>query len=79
VTTTAELADRVFDGILETYDPRAINGSPLRAEELARKTGVHSRYAREWLEQQVVYGFVVGIDILSSENDLCRFYRLLRR
>lgn len=27
---------------------------PATAEELARRTGTHPRYAREWLEQQAV-------------------------
>jgi SAM-dependent methyltransferase len=87
VTTTAELADRIFDGILGTYDTWSIyvgdklgfyremrDGDPLAAEVLARKTGVHARYAREWLEQQAVSGFIVCDDPdLPAEE---RLYRL---
>jgi hypothetical protein len=71
VTTTADLAGRVFDGILGTYDTWAIyvgdklgfyremrDGAPLVADVLAQKTGVNSRYAHEGLELQAVFGFV---------------------
>jgi len=37
-------------------------GGPLTAKELARRTGTHPRYAREWLEQQAVAGVVLVED-----------------
>lgn len=87
MTTTAELADRVFDGILGTYDTWAIyvgdklgfyremrDGAPLVAEELAQKTAVNARYVREWLEQQAVTGFVTCDNPAAPANE--RLYRL---
>lgn len=37
---------------------RALAGSPASAAELASRAGIHERYAREWLEQQAVAGFL---------------------
>lgn len=34
------------------------DGQPVTAAELARRTGTHERYVREWLSQQVAVGFV---------------------
>ncbi|HEX5832083.1 MAG TPA: class I SAM-dependent methyltransferase [Gemmatimonadaceae bacterium] len=36
----------------------ALAGAPLTAAELARRTGTHERYVREWLEQQTVAGIL---------------------
>ncbi len=47
---------------------------PLDPPALARGAGVHPRYAREWLEQQCVSGFV-EVDDPDAEPDLRR-YRL---
>ena len=33
-------------------------GSPLTSTELAKKTGTHERYVREWLSAQAASGFV---------------------
>lgn len=87
MTTTAELADRVFGGILGTYDTWAIyvgdklgfyrnmkSGEPVTADGLAKEAGVDSRYAREWLEQQAVAGFVLCDNPLARPSD--RMYRL---
>ena len=87
MTKTAELADRVFDGILGTYDTWAIyvgdklgfyremrDGAPLLSGDLAQKTGVDSRYAREWLEQQAVSDFVTCDNPEVPANE--RLYRL---
>src|SRR6516225_4587759 len=54
---------------------RALAGQPaLNSAELAAASGVHERYAREWLEQQTVSG------ILETDNadmpDVERRYRL---
>lgn len=37
----------------------ALKGGPLTSGELARSTDTHERYAREWLEQQAVCGYLV--------------------
>ena len=50
-TLTVHLGDR-----LGWYD--ALAGGPLTSAELARATGTDERYAREWLEQQAVIGFL---------------------
>ncbi|HEY7582826.1 MAG TPA: methyltransferase domain-containing protein [Acidimicrobiia bacterium] len=87
MTTTAELADRVFGGILGTYDTWAIyvgdklgfyrrmrGGQPTTADALASETGVDPRYTREWLEQQTVSGFVTCDN--PSADPIHRHYRL---
>lgn len=38
---------------------RALDGGPLTPAALAEQTGSHPRYAREWLEQQAMSGYVV--------------------
>lgn len=65
-----DFADRVFRGVLgalETFAVyvgdhlglyRALAGAPATADELAQRTGIHPRYAREWCEQQAVAGFL---------------------
>jgi hypothetical protein len=47
---------------------------PLSAGDLARRTGTHSRYVREWLEQQAVSGLLVVEDDSASPEE--RSYRL---
>ena len=68
---TDEFADKIFDAVrgaalvqamylgdrLGWYQALADEG-PLTAAELAHSTGTVERYAREWLEQQVVSGIV---------------------
>jgi hypothetical protein len=44
------------------------------AAELAQATGIHPRYAREWLEQQAVAGFLVVDDTARPADE--RRYRL---
>ncbi|MGH8923674.1 MAG: SAM-dependent methyltransferase, partial [Acidimicrobiia bacterium] len=69
--TATELAERVFAGVLGTYDTWAIyvgdklgfyrtmkDGQPVTADQLAKEVGADSRYVREWLEQQAVTGLV---------------------
>jgi SAM-dependent methyltransferase len=66
-----QLAERIFGGILGTYDTWSIyvgdklglyqalaDGRPRSYEELAGETEVHPRYVREWLEQQAVTGLL---------------------
>jgi 2-polyprenyl-3-methyl-5-hydroxy-6-metoxy-1,4-benzoquinol methylase len=40
----------------------------LTPHELAEKAGIHPRYAREWLEQQAVAGF---LEVVDSESRRC--------
>jgi SAM-dependent methyltransferase len=70
-TSSDELAERVFGSLLGTIEVIAIylgdrlgwyrslvDDGPASAPELARRTGTHARYAREWLEQQAVAGYL---------------------
>ena len=41
---------------------RALSESPMTVTELAATAGIHQRYAREWLEQQAVAGFIAVED-----------------
>lgn len=59
---------------LGLYDALAARGS-LTPPELARHTGIAPRYAREWLEQQAVAGFLV-VDEPSDSTADQRRYRL---
>ena len=45
---------------------RALAGGPATTSEVARRCGIHERYAREWLEQQAVAG------ILAPERERLR-------
>ena len=45
---------------------------PLTTSEVARRCGIHERYAREWLEQQAVAG-ILGVDDASAPADRRRF------
>jgi 2-polyprenyl-3-methyl-5-hydroxy-6-metoxy-1,4-benzoquinol methylase len=49
----------------------ALANGPLTPPELAEATGVHVRYAREWLEQQAVAGILEVVD--DGEADQRRF------
>jgi SAM-dependent methyltransferase len=67
---TDELAEHLFASVLGTFDTMSIHlgatfglydllhQQPHTEAELARASGVHPRYAREWLEQQTVSGLV---------------------
>ncbi|WP_404429422.1 methyltransferase domain-containing protein [Microbacterium lacus] len=46
---------------------RALADSPLTVDELSAQTGMHPRYAREWLEQQAVSG-VLTVDDSDAER-----------
>ena len=69
--TSDELADRLFGSLLGVVDVMAVHigdrlgwyrslvdDGPATAPELASRTGTHARYAREWLEQQAVTGYL---------------------
>lgn len=95
--TTDQLVGRLFESTLATMDVfalylghklgyyQALAEGPLSPGELAGKTGTDTRYAREWLEQQAVSGFLdvthgTGedgfalpteyIDVLANEESL---------
>jgi hypothetical protein len=79
------LAQRIFEatvGALELfsihlgrrhglYEALAVAG-PMSPPELAERAGLDRRYAREWLEQQAVAGFLV-VDDLAARPDERRF------
>jgi 2-polyprenyl-3-methyl-5-hydroxy-6-metoxy-1,4-benzoquinol methylase len=50
----------------------ALRTGPQTAPELAAATGIHPRYAREWLEQQAVAGILEVAN--DGEGDARRFY-----
>jgi 2-polyprenyl-3-methyl-5-hydroxy-6-metoxy-1,4-benzoquinol methylase len=49
----------------------ALASGPLTPPELAEATGIHARYAREWLEQQAVAGILEVVD--DGDPDRRRF------
>lgn len=65
--------DTVYVGVqLGLYS--ALAAGEATASELATRTDIHPRYAREWLEQQAVAGFLVVAD--ASADAETRHYRL---
>jgi 2-polyprenyl-3-methyl-5-hydroxy-6-metoxy-1,4-benzoquinol methylase len=85
------LGERIFNGAITTtemftvhlgvelglYEALAQHG-PQTAGELAERTGVAERYAREWLEQQAVAGFLHtdGGAESAAENGARRRFRI---
>ena len=80
-----DLADRVFEAALGTFDVFAIyvgdrlsyyeilgDHGPMTTHELAEMAGTEERYTREWLEQQAVSGFVYVAE-MSSDGRSRRF------
>lgn len=61
ITGTLELYGVYLGTRLQLYGALAEHG-PLTAGELAKKAGIHPRYALEWLEQQAVAGFLTVDD-----------------
>ena len=84
-TSVDALSERIFESILGTIDTWAIyigdkfgayealaaNG-PVTRSELAARTGMHRRYAHEWLEQQVTTG-ILTVDDASAGADERRY------
>src|SRR5688500_8366723 len=81
------LSDRLLQATLHTLELFSIHVGnrlglyasirklgPVDAPGLAREAGIAERYAREWLEQQAVAGFLIAD---SDDCDACsRRYRL---
>lgn len=76
------LAGRLFEAAIATADLQAVylglqlglyqalaDGGPAIAPELAARTGIDSRYAREWLEHQAVGGFVHVDDVAAAPDE----------
>ena len=53
---------------------RALVGAPATAPQLADRTGTDARYAREWLEQQAVAGYLTVDDVRAGPDE--RWYSL---
>jgi 2-polyprenyl-3-methyl-5-hydroxy-6-metoxy-1,4-benzoquinol methylase len=66
VVGALEVAAVDLGGRLGWY--RALAETPLTAPQLAAATGTDPRYAREWLEQQAVAGYVL-VDDVRAEPD----------
>lgn len=82
--TTDALVERLFGAVLATLDIQSIylgdrlgyyralqDGAALTSTELAARTGTAERYAREWLEQQAVTGFLAAS--LDTDSAARRF------
>jgi 2-polyprenyl-3-methyl-5-hydroxy-6-metoxy-1,4-benzoquinol methylase len=75
-----DLAERIFQSALGTVEIfsihlgdqlgwyEALAAKPSTATELAAATSTHERYAREWLEQQAVYGLIATDPSAPSES-----------
>lgn len=74
-STAEQLSERIFDAVLGMIDSLSIyvgdkfglyealaERGPLRRQELCDMTGMHVRYADEWLEQQVTTGLLMVDD-----------------
>ncbi len=85
--TTDEISERIFAAVLGAFDVFSIylgdrlgyyrslaDGRPVTPAQLAHATETDERYAREWLEQQAVTGFLLVDDIAGMQDE--RRYRL---
>ena len=83
---TDALADRLFASLLGTLDVLTVHigdqfglyellhsQGPLTCAEVASRSGMHPRYAQEWLEQQTVAG-IVSVDDPSSPTQERRYF-----
>ncbi|MGY1601890.1 class I SAM-dependent methyltransferase [Geodermatophilus sp. SYSU D00815] len=74
------LADRLLGAVIGTFEVaavelgvrlgwyRALAQAPATAPELAGRTGTEARYAREWLEQQAVAGYLAVDDVRAAPD-----------
>ena len=85
--STEGLVERLFDSGLKTLElltvyigdrlglyKALVAGGPGTPEEVARRTGLHQRYVREWLEQQAVAAIITVSDPSLPEGE--RVYSL---
>lgn len=83
LTTAQNLDDRLIDSAIGALEMLSIHigrtlglyealTSPSTVDELATRTSIDSRYAREWLEQQAVAGFIT-VDDPSQTWDRRRY------
>jgi SAM-dependent methyltransferase len=73
-TGTLELYTVYIGGRLGLYEALDRHG-PQTSAELAERAGIHERYAREWLEQQAVAGYLV-VEGDIAVDDTARRYAL---
>ncbi len=80
--TADELVGRLFDATNASFDLLSVylgdrlglyrvlhDGGPATAGELAARAGIDQRYAREWLEQQAVTGFLDVDDVAAAADE----------
>ena len=81
--TAGALAERLFDATLGALELFSVHlgwtlglyqvlhdAGPMTAPKLAAAAGIDPRYAREWLEQQAVAGFLVADDVPDADERL---------
>jgi 2-polyprenyl-3-methyl-5-hydroxy-6-metoxy-1,4-benzoquinol methylase len=69
VTATLEVAAVELGRRLGWY--HALATAQATASQLASRTGTDPRYAREWLEQQAVAGYLTVDDVAAAPDDRC--------
>jgi len=85
MTTTSTLSDRMLAAVVGSFEIAAValghrlgwyrclaGAPPLTPTEMAERTGTDARYAREWLEQQAVAGYL-AVDDGTADPDARRF------
>ena len=82
-TDAAPLADRLLSAVIGALEAaavdigdrlgwyRALAEAPSNAPALAARTGTDPRYAREWLEQQAVAGYLSVHDVTAAPDERC--------
>jgi SAM-dependent methyltransferase len=84
-TKTEAFAGRLFNAALGAADlvgvylgdrlglyRALVDGGPFTPRTLARRAGIHARYAREWLEQQAVSG-ILDVDDPNADEEKRRY------
>jgi 2-polyprenyl-3-methyl-5-hydroxy-6-metoxy-1,4-benzoquinol methylase len=81
--SSAALAERLLGAVIGALEAaavdigdrlgwyRALADTPSTASQLAARTGTDPRYAREWLEQQAVAGYLVVADAAAEPDARC--------
>ncbi|MFD2090857.1 class I SAM-dependent methyltransferase [Blastococcus deserti] len=82
-TIPPPLADRLLAAVIGAFEAaavdlgdrlgwyRALSERPATPSELASRTGTDARYAREWLEQQAVAGYLTVDDADAAADERC--------